>query len=52
MLELCLLMLAGLVLVCGAQVEQLAERQRRELAASSTEDLPAFARNLRQWFPR
>jgi hypothetical protein len=52
MLELCLFMLACLVLICGAQVEQLAERQRRELAASSAEELPAFARNPRQLFPR
>jgi hypothetical protein len=37
MLELCLFMLAALALICGAQVEHLAQRQRRELAALSAD---------------
>ncbi len=39
MLELCLLMLAGLALICGAQVEQLAEQHRQELSASSADEM-------------
>jgi len=31
MLMFCLLVLAGLTLICGAQVEQLEEQQRQEL---------------------
>ncbi|WP_424630552.1 hypothetical protein [Bradyrhizobium sp. SYSU BS000235] len=50
MLEFCLLTLAGLILICGAQVEQLEERQRQELAASADEMAPQarwwLARNL------
>lgn len=49
MLELCLFMLTGLVLICGAGVEQLGERQRQELAALFA--MPALSRNPRQWFP-
>lgn len=37
MLDLCLVMLAGLALICGAQVEQLEQQQRQELAAHSAD---------------
>ncbi len=39
MLELCLLVLAGLALICGARVEQLSEQQRQELAALSADEM-------------
>jgi hypothetical protein len=50
MLTFCLLTLTGLILICGAQVEQLEERQRQELASSAEEIAPEtqwwLARNL------
>lgn len=37
MLAFCLLTLAGLALICGAQVEHLAEQQDQELKELSAE---------------
>jgi hypothetical protein len=39
MLEFCLVMLAGLALICGAQVEQLSEQQRQELSTPSADEV-------------
>lgn len=39
MLEFCLAVLASLVLICGAQVEQLSEQHRQELSAPSADEM-------------